>query len=489
MTGLSILNCGQATGGGRRGRLDAGPARVQQASISINNARLVDQIRYQALHDPLTGLPNRALILDRAEQMLARSRRGYAPVAALFIDLDGFKDVNDTFGHGSGDELLCAVAERFCATMRESDSIGRLGGDEFIVLVDGSSVESNPELVAGRLLGSLREPFLLEGQRSEPLKVTASIGIAAGTRPSAAELLRDADIALHQAKAGGKNCSTIFRPEMHAAIQDHHLLETDLRGALVKGQYFLVYQPIFNLETGQTKGVEALLRWRHPVRGVVQPDAFIPMLEDSGMIIDVGRWVIAEACRRGNYWKALGHRLDISVNVSARQLDTDQSIVDLQETLDDSRFDPGSLVIEITETAIMGDVDSAIPRLHRLKEMGVRIAIDDFGTGYSSLAYLRQFPVDTLKIDRSFVSSMSDSGASEALIHTLVQLGKSLGLETLAEGIETTGQYCQLEREQCDLGQGYLFARPLAAEAVVPFLEGSIEARSLPAIARGAGNL
>jgi diguanylate cyclase (GGDEF)-like protein len=459
-----------------------------QASISISNARLVDQIRYQALHDPLTGLPNRALILDRAEQMLARSRRGYAPVAALLIDLDGFKDVNDTFGHEAGDELLCSVAERFVANVRESDSIGRLGGDEFVVLVDGSSVESNPEFVAERLLDSLREPFMLERQDFEPLQVTASIGIAAGTRPSAAELLRDADIALYQAKSAGKNCSTIFRPEMHAAIQDHHLLESDLRGALAKGQYFLVYQPIFNLEDGRTKGVEALLRWRHPVRGIVQPDAFVPLLEDSGMIIDVGRWVMAEACRRGNYWKALGHQLDISVNVSARQLDTDQFIVDLQQTLDDSGFDPGSLVVEITETAIMGDVESTIPRLHKLKEMGVRIAIDDFGTGYSSLAYLRQFPVDTLKIDRSFVSSMSDSSASSALVHTLVRLGKSLGLETLAEGIETTEQYGQLEREQCDLGQGFLFARPLAAEAVAHFIEEAIEARRLPAIAQVAGS-
>jgi diguanylate cyclase (GGDEF)-like protein len=419
--------------------------------------------------------------------MLARSRRGYAPVAALFVDLDGFKDVNDTFGHGAGDQLLCAVADRFVATMRESDSIGRLGGDEFVVLVDGSSIESNPEFVADRLLDSLREPFFLSEEVSAPLKVTASIGIAAGTRPSAAELLRDADIALYQAKSVGKNCSTIFRPEMHAAIQDHHFLEADLRGALDKGQYFLVYQPIFNLETGRTKGVEALLRWRHPVRGVVQPDAFIPILESSGMIIDVGRWVIAEACRRGSYWQGLGHRLDISVNVSARQLDTDQFILDLQQALDESGFDPGSLVVEITETAIMGDVDSTIPRLHKLKKMGVRIAIDDFGTGYSSLAYLRQFPVDTLKIDRSFVASISDSGASKALIHTLVQLGKSLGLETLAEGIETTEQYCQLERERCDLGQGFLFARPLAGGAVAQFLEDAIEARRLPAIAEVAG--
>jgi EAL domain-containing protein (putative c-di-GMP-specific phosphodiesterase class I) len=302
--------------------------------------------------------------------------------------------------------------------------------------------------------------------------VTASIGIAIGTRPSATELLRDADIALYGAKASGKDRFVVFLPEMHTAVQDRLNLEMDLRDALPEGQYFLVYQPIFNLASGATTGVEALLRWRHPSRGVVQPDDFIPILEDSGLIIDVGRWVLQEACRHGARWHGLGYQLDVSVNVSARQLETDQLVEDVRAALSDSGLDPHSLIIEITETAIMGNVGAVVPRLAALKATGVRVAIDDFGTGYSSLAYLQQFPVDTIKIDRSFISTMADSPESGALIRTLVQLGKSLGLETLAEGIEETGQYSQLAREQCDSGQGYLFARPLEMDDVASFLAG-----------------
>jgi diguanylate cyclase (GGDEF)-like protein len=442
-----------------------------QASIAISNARLVDQIRFQAVHDALTGLPNRALIIDRTEQMLARARRAHVPVAALFIDLDGFKEVNDTQGHGVGDQLLQAVTERLLVTMRESDSVGRLGGDEFVVLVDGTTMDAGPELVAERLLEVLRPPFELE-MSSSPVTLTASIGIAVGARPTAAELLRDADIALYAAKAAGRDRFIVFEPEMHAAVQDHLLLEMDLRDALAADQYFVVYQPIFNLASGETTGVEALLRWDHPVRGVVGPDTFIHVLEESGMIVDVGRWVIEEACRQGARWHDLGYRLDVSVNVSARQLETAQLLDDVRFALLSSGFDPGSLIIEITETAIMRDMAAVIPRLAALKATGIRIAIDDFGTGYSSLAYLQQFPVDTLKIDRSFIASMASSPESVVLIHTLVQLGKTLGLETLAEGIEGSEQYVQLEREECDSGQGYLYAEPLDVDAVVPFLAG-----------------
>ena len=457
-----------------------------QASIAINNARLVDQIRYQALHDPLTGLPNRSLILDRTEQMLARARRSIDPVAALFIDLDGFKDVNDTLGHGSGDQLLRAVAERLSVTMRASDSIGRLGGDEFVVLVDGATMDSGPELVADRLLEVLRSPFELGGASGGPITLTASIGIAVGTRSTAAELLRDADIALYEAKAFGKNCFVVFQPEMHTAVQDHHLLQMDLRDALSSNQFFLVYQPILNLRSGEAIGVEALLRWRHPVRGVVQPDDFIPMLEDSGMIVDVGRWVLDEACRQAAQWRAEGHDLTISVNVSARQLESDLLIRDVEQTLRASGLAPESLTIEITETAIMRNVSEVVPRLEALKTTGVRIAIDDFGTGYSSLAYLQRFPVDTLKIDRTFISSMAESPEASALIRTLVQLGKTLGLETLAEGIEDQQQYVQLEREECDSGQGYLFARPLEPEALVAFLS-TLATRGHPTLETLAG--
>jgi diguanylate cyclase (GGDEF)-like protein len=441
-----------------------------QASIAISNARLVDQIRFQALHDPLTGLPNRSLILDRIEQMLARARRTNVATAALFIDLDGFKGVNDTLGHAAGDQLLRAVTGRLTLTMRESDSVGRLGGDEFIVLVDGATMDAGPELVAERLLSVLRAPFELEGSANGPLTLTASIGIAVGLRPSASELLRDADIALYEAKAAGKDRFVVFEPEMHTVVQDRLLLEMDLRDALSSGQFFLAYQPIFNLASGETTGVEALLRWRHPERGVVGPNDFIPVLEESGLIVDVGRWVLQEACRQGARWHARGYHLDVSVNVSARQLETDQLNEDISSALEASGFDARSLIVEITETAIMRNVSTVVSRLVALKATGVRIAIDDFGTGYSSLAYLQRFPVDTLKIDRSFISTMADSPESGALIRTLVQLGKTLGLETLAEGIEESAQYSQLERDHCDSGQGYLYARPLDAEAVEAFL-------------------
>jgi diguanylate cyclase (GGDEF)-like protein len=441
-----------------------------QASIAISNARLVDQIRFQALHDPLTSLPNRSLILDRIEQMLARARRTNVATAALFIDLDGFKGVNDTLGHAVGDQLLQAVAARLFVTVRDSDSVGRLGGDEFIVLVDGATMDAGPELVAERLLSVLHEPFELEGLPNGPLTLTASVGIAVGLRPSAVELLRDADIALYEAKAAGKDRFVVFQPEMHRVLQARLILEMDLRDALASGQFILDYQPIFNLRSGKTTGVEALLRWRHPDRGVVQPDDFITVLEDSGMIVDVGRWVLNEACRQGARWHANGHRLDVSVNVSARQLETDQFIEDVSDALEASGFDARSLIVEITETAIMRNVSTVVSRLVALKATGVRIAIDDFGTGYSSLAYLQQFPVDTLKIDRSFISTMADSPESGALIHTLVQLGNALGLETLAEGIEEAAQYSQLDRDQCDSGQGYFYARPLDGDAVEAFL-------------------
>ena len=443
-----------------------------QASTAISNARLVDQIRFQAVHDALTGLPNRALILDRTDQMLARARRSDIQVAALFIDLDEFKDVNDSLGHGIGDQLLQAVSERLSVAMRGSDSIGRLGGDEFVVLVDGSTMDAGPDLVAERLIDVLRAPFDLQGLPGRPLTLTASIGIATGLRSSATELLRDADIALYEAKAGGKNCIVSFEPEMHAVVQVHHLLEMDLRDALAADQFHLVYQPIFNLVGGQTTGVEALLRWDHPDRGTVPPDTFIPILERTGMITEVGRWALNEVCLQGARWHAMGYQLDVSINVSVRQLETEQLVEDVRLALQSSGFPASSLTLEITETAIMNDVAAVVPRLAALKATGVRIAIDDFGTGYSSLAHLQQLPVDTLKIDRAFISAMAESPESGALIRTLVQLGKTLGLETLAEGIEERDQYSQLEREHCDSGQGYLYARPLEVDAVEAFLAG-----------------
>jgi diguanylate cyclase (GGDEF)-like protein len=441
---------------------------ASQATIAIRNARLLEGMKHQALHDSLTGLPNRTLILDRIEQMQARGRRTGSEAAALFLDLDGFKHVNDTLGHEAGDRLLKSVAKRLLQTLRAGDTIARLGGDEFVVLVETAT--GSPELVAERVLEVLHEPFDIDHAARPNVRITASIGIARGNDISAADLLRDADIALYEAKAAGRDRYVTFQREMQTAVEDRLTLELDLRGALERNEYHLVYQPIFELESGRVLGVEALLRWNHGARGIVQPNAFIPLLEETKLIIDVGRWVIQEACRQAKAWQLDERDMYVSVNVSARQLDGDHLAHDLRDALHASGLAASALVIELTETAIMHDAQATARQLRTIKELGVGVAIDDFGTGYSSLAYLRQFPVDILKIDRSFVSAISDSEESGALIRTFVQLGKQLGLKTLAEGIEQHEQFCQLQEEHCDSGQGFMFARPLPAAEVEAFL-------------------
>jgi diguanylate cyclase (GGDEF)-like protein len=443
------------------------------ACTAIRNARLLGAIRHQAMHDALTGLPNRALILDRAEQLLARARRDHTPISALFLDLDRFKTINDTLGHGVGDRLLQAVATRLAAAVRASDTLARLGGDEFVVLVDGAGFGAGPSVAAERLLEVLVQPFVLDGV-DEPLTVTASIGIATSmAATSAGDLLRDADVALYEAKAAGGNQFVVFAPEMQTAVLDRASLESDLRRAIKRKEFFLVYQPILDLRSRRITGVEALIRWQHPTRGVINPDDFVPQLEQAGLIIPVGHWVLDEACRQLATWNRSGHHLDMSVNVSARQLATDDFVDDVSSILGITGISSDSLVLEITETTIMNDTDATIERLERLKTLGVRLAIDDFGTGYSSLAYLRRFPVDVLKIDRSFISAIAESAEAGALIHTLVHLGKALGLSTLAEGIEDHHQFARLRLEDCDSGQGFLFSRPLSAVALETFLAAS----------------
>jgi diguanylate cyclase (GGDEF)-like protein len=442
--------------------------------------RLVDQrtgeLRHQALHDGLTGLPNRALILDRSVQLLASCRRDGRRPCALFIDLDGFKVVNDTLGHAVGDRLLHAVAARLASVVRQGDTVGRIGGDEFVVLTAVDPLGAGPQVLADRLLDVLRAPFDLDlgtGHRKSghPLSVTASIGIATGDRQSPEDLLRDADIALYEAKGAGKNRSAVFDLGMHEHLRNRLETEMDLRAALDAGEFRLEFQPTFDLREVAVTGVEALLRWDHPQRGVIQPLEFLPLAEETGLIVPIGRWVLGEAARQGAEWHRSGHQIRVSVNVSARQLDRDDFIDDVRAVLSETGFDERFLMLEISESTLMRDADATANRLHRLKALGVLIAVDDFGTGYSSLSYLKQFPVDSLKIDRSFISGITDARESSALIHTLVQLGKALGIETLAEGIEEQGQFARLRVEQCDSGQGFLFARPLAGSAVVPFLD------------------
>jgi diguanylate cyclase (GGDEF)-like protein len=430
-----------------------------------------EQLAFLATHDPLTGLPNRTLILDRVEQMLARSRRGQTPVAALFVDLDNFKSINDTLGHAAGDELLRAVAARLDGVVRATDAFGRLGGDEFVVVTEELSLEAGPELIAERLLEALKPPFKLGVDEQTRVSVTASIGIAAGEHASAEELLRDADIAMYRAKWDGKNRHVVFETGMQGMVQNRMELEMDLREALEKDEFFLVYQPTLDLHDMTPNGVEALIRWRHPVRGVVQPDDFIPLLEETGMIVEVGRWVLREACAQGAAWREASYPIGIAVNVSGRQLDSDQVIADIEAAFTDSGLEPAALTIEITETTLMRNIEDTARRLREIKALGVRIAIDDFGTGYSSLAHLQRFPVDALKIDRSFILGLKHNQEGETLIHTLVQLGKALSIETFAEGIEQDDELSLLRGEDCDSGQGFLFARPLDVAATEAFLQ------------------
>ena len=428
------------------------------------------ELRHQALHDSLTGLPNRVLALDRAQQMLARARRQRIPVAALYVDIDGFKNVNDSFGHAAGDELLQIVSSRLLTVVREGDTAARLGGDEFVVLLDGSTLDAGAELVAQRLLEVLRQPYELSRTGGRKLSVTASIGIASGARSDADELLRDADLALYSAKEAGRDRYAVFASSMQETSRDRLTLEMDLREALDRGQLRVVYQPTFDLRSRRVTGVEALARWQHPTRGMLNPDDFIPVAEASGLIIPIGRWILNEACRQGARWRAHGHAIGVAVNVSARQLESDEMLEDVRRALERSGLDARALTLEVTETALMRDQSATAERLRALKTLGVRIAIDDFGTGYSSLAYLRQFPADALKIDRSFIDGIATSKGSAALIHTLVELGRTLGIETLAEGIEDRAQLETLQREHCDQGQGFLFSRPLDVAAVEDFL-------------------
>ncbi|HET8813589.1 MAG TPA: EAL domain-containing protein [Solirubrobacterales bacterium] len=427
------------------------------------------ELVFLATHDALTGLPNRTLILDRIEQTLTRARLKQEPVAVLFVDLDNFKAINDSLGHGTGDELLCAVAERLEGVIRETDALGRLGGDEFVVLAEGMSLAAGPELVAERLLEAFSEPFALGEDGETRIHAKASIGIATGTRPSAEELLRDADIAMYRAKWGGKSHYLVFESGMEDEVQSRLETEMDLQSALENEEFFLVYQPTFDLQAMKPTGVEALIRWRRPGRGVVHPEEFIPLLEESGLIVEVGAWVLREASSQAVRWQEEGRPLELSVNVSALQLDTDDLIDHVTEALDASGLAPETLTMEITETTLMSNAEETARRLNELKRLGVRIAVDDFGTGYSSLAHLRQFPVDVLKIDRSFVSQLEEGGEGEILLHTLVQLGKALEIETTAEGIESARDLSLIKAKECDNGQGFLFTRPLSAQDAESF--------------------
>ncbi|HYM55546.1 MAG TPA: EAL domain-containing protein [Solirubrobacteraceae bacterium] len=424
------------------------------------------ELSHQALHVTLTGLPNRALVLDRAEQLLARAGRQPEIVAgALFIDVDGFKHVNDNLGHAAGDQVLKVVGERLQSVVREQDTVGRLGGDEFVVLVESGSRAAPLDVLADRLIEALRQPVELDdGART--FSFTASIGVAVGQYTTPDDLLRDADLALYAAKAAGKNRYALFDASMDPAGEGRLELEVDLSAAVWGEQFFLLYQPIFDLRRQRVIGAEALIRWRHPARDVVAPDEFIPLAEETGLIVPIGRWVLEEACRQAAAWKAEGREIGISVNVSAYQLGQEEFAEDVRRALQESGAEPSSLVLEITETTLMRDVTTAGERLQEVRALGVRIAIDDFGTGYASLAHLQSMPVDILKVDRSFVAALNDGGQSRELLEAILGVGQALSLTVVAEGIETPSQLAMLQEMGCELAQGFLLGKPGPVDVV-----------------------
>jgi diguanylate cyclase (GGDEF)-like protein/PAS domain S-box-containing protein len=436
--------------------------------------RLEEQLTHQALHDPLTGLANRALFHNRVEHALARSPRPAGAVAVLFLDLDDFKAVNDSLGHAVGDALLAALARRVQACVRPSDTVARLGGDEFAVLIEDPGDGGDAQSVAARIAEALRAPFDLAVHE---VFAGASIGIAvapSGGGDGAEHLLRNADIAMYTAKSRGKGRCVVYEPAMQAATLERLALTADLRRALARDELAVVYQPITSLETGRVCGVEALVRWRHPQRGLLGPGVFIPIAEETGLVVPIGRWVLEQACRQARRWQTDypdAAPQSVSVNLSVRQLQQPALVDDVARVLCETGLEPRMLTLELTETLFMQDTDVVVDRLHALKALGVRLAVDDFGTGYSSLSYLRRFPIDVLKIDRSFVEELGQAAAPAALVQTIINLAQALQLRTVAEGIEVAQQRDELRALGCDLGQGYLFAKPLTTPEMAALLQ------------------
>jgi diguanylate cyclase (GGDEF)-like protein/PAS domain S-box-containing protein len=434
--------------------------------------QLQTQLVHQAFHDPLTGLANRTLFRQKVEQALAGIQGRPDSVAVLFLDLDGFKAVNDVQGHAVGDELLRHVAARLLRCVRGDSCVARLGGDEFAVLLVGADISGSGAEVARRITSSLADPVQIGGERAH---VRSSTGIAvAGIHDDAETLLRNADLAMYRAKAAREGGWVLYQPSMHDAARERAELEKDLRTAVSAGELSVVYQPIRDLREGHLVGAEALLRWYHPRRGVVAPDQFVAVAEETGLIVSIGAWVLQEACRAAAVWRESlppGRDFTVSVNMSARQLDA--STVDVvAQALSDSGLDPALLVLEVTESMLIERTTEAVELLKRLKQLGVGIAIDDFGTGYSSLSYLSRYPVDILKIDRSFTEQVTRQTPGVELTRTIVKLGHTLGLKTVAEGVETAAQLTAFREMGCDMAQGYIFARPQAAQGIQELLTG-----------------
>ena len=457
------------------------------AALNLRNAVLLRHVQDLAERDSLTGAANRRMFQLTLERVIASgplAARDRVVTAVLFIDLDDFKIVNDTLGHAAGDELLVAVTERISGSVRDTDLVARLGGDEFAILTDDGPDLRKSVAMAERLVRELRTPFLVAGH---PVNVTASIGIASARDASetASDVVRNADVAMYMAKANGKAGFAIFDPGMHAAVRERHELGSQLQSAVELGQLQVVYQPIVSLESGELTGVEALVRWNHPDRGLVSPGDFIEIAEENGAILPIGRWVLREACRQARTWQPAGDPLFLCVNVSAREIQQPDFVESVRDTLTEAGLDAVRLSLEITETALLRATPSTIATLESLREMGVRVVIDDFGTGYFSLSHLRQFPVDLLKIASEFVQVPDSDSKTAALAGAIVAMSESLGISTVAEGIETAEQAARMRTLGCTFGQGFHFSRPLSDAEVAALAVRPLDAATaIPTRAR-----
>ncbi|HSZ07805.1 MAG TPA: EAL domain-containing protein [Steroidobacteraceae bacterium] len=444
-----------------------------------------DRVHHIAFHDELSGLPNRLMLIERLDQALSRHRRAEMTLAILYMNLDRFKVINDSLGHEAGDALLCLVADRLRAQLREGDSLARVGGDEFVVLIENYGNSIAVSACAQRVVEQLSAPYLLD---KKDCHVTVSIGIS--TFPAdgsdSQSLLKAADVAMYRAKETGRNNYQYYLPSMNIHTLERLELESDLRRALERGEFLLHYQPKVEVASGLITGVEALLRWKHPLRGLVPPLDFIPLAEETGLIVPIGEWVLATACARNKAWQGRGlPKLSVAVNLSARQFADTMLLANLTRIIHDSGLDPSLLELEITESAVMSNAECAVSVLEKLKSTGVQIAIDDFGTGYSSLAYLKRFPIDILKIDRSFIRDIPADSGDMKITRAIIAMAHGLRLKVVAEGVETAEQLKFLGSQSCDAVQGYFLYRPLREEELADVLkrnrQGCAVAGAIPA--------
>jgi len=468
----------------RNGHGEAAGAVIVFRDVSVAKA-MAQEIAHTAEHDFLTGLPNRMLLNDRISQAIAAAKRHVKQVAVLVLDVDGFKHINDSLGHPAGDQVLQSIAQRLLDCARSVDTVSRQGGDEFVMLLSELADPRAASLTAGRMLRAVAEPHMVA---MHELHVTASIGVSIFPDDglNAETLIKNADTAMYQAKENGRRSYQFFKPAMNARAVERQSIEEGLRRALERKEFELHYQPKINITTGAITGAEALLRWTHPTRGRVPPADFIPIAEDCGLIIPIGRWVLRQACEQARAWLDIGLPVTpMAVNVSAMEFQNNRFLQGLSETLQKSGWDPGLLELEVTESVLMKHVEATIELLRTLRGIGVQVALDDFGTGYSSLSYLRRFPIDSLKIDRSFIEQIAGGPDDSAIVTAVISMARSLKLRVVAEGVETLQELQFLQARQCDEVQGHYFSRPLPAAQFASLLAAGIAPEALAAL-RGA---